>query len=176
MSEHPRVEFMKQLVEKYRQMMYKIAFGILRNSYDAEDAIQSALLWIINNYEKFLQIPCNKRAVYIANIIEHVSINILNKKKRHPFEDIDEHREISCNISVDKSVAEKMTIEEIKQVILTMSETDRLILRLCLFEERNNKEIAKIMGISEENARVRIHRVKKRLANLLKKRGITNEY
>ena len=176
MSERPKAKFMKHLLEKHRQMMYKIAFGILHNSYDAEDAIQNTLLWIINNFEKFLQIPCNKRAAYIANIVEHTSINILNKKKRHLFDDIDEHGEISCDISVDKSVMERITIKEIKQIIRTMSETDRLILRLCLFEERGNKEIAEIVGISEENVRVRIHRAKKRLANLLKERGITNEY
>lgn len=176
MSKRPDAELLKELFEKHRQTMYNIALSILHNSHDAEDAVQNAFLWIINNLEKISPIPCNERVFYFANIIEHVSINILNKKKRHPLEDIDMHQEINSGISVEKTSLEMITIEEIKQVIRTMSVTDRLILRLYLFEEKSYKEISEIAGISEENARVSVHRARKRLAKLLKERGIDYEY
>lgn len=176
MSERPNAELLKELFETHRQTMYKIALSILHNSHDAEDAVQNAFLWIINNLEKVSSIPCNERVFYFATVIEHVSINILNKKKRHPLEDIEIHEEIASNISVEKTSLDRITIEEIKQVIRTMSAADRLMLRLCLFEERSCKEIAEIAGISEENARVSVHRARKRLVKLLKERGIDYEY
>lgn len=176
MSERPDVKLLQELFETHRQMMYNIALNILHNAHDAEDAVQNAFLWIINNFEKISPIPCNERAFYFANIIEHISINILNKRKRHPLEDIDMHEEINSNVSVEKTSFERITIEEIKQVIRAMSATDRLILRLYLFEEKSYKEIAEIAGISEVNARVSVHRARKRLAKLLKERGIDYEY
>lgn len=176
MSECPDEKLLRELFETHRQVMYKIAFSILHNSHDSEDAVQSAFLWIINNFEKISRIPCNERVFYFANIIEHISINMLNKKKRHPLEDIDLHEEISSEISVEKTSLGKITIEEIKEVIRSMSESDRLMLRLYLFEERSHKEIAEIAGISEVNARVSVHRARKRLAKLLRERGIDYEY
>lgn len=176
MTECPNSDFFKELFETYRLTMYKIAFNILHNSHDSEDAVQSAFLWIINNSEKILQIPCNERVFYFANIIEHVAINMLNKKKRHTPEDIDLHEEINSEISTEKISLEKIAIKEIKEVIRSMSEADRLILRLYLFEERSHKEIAEIAGISETNARVSVHRARKRLVKLLKERGIDYEY
>lgn len=176
MSERPDTKFLQELFEAYRQTMYKTAFNILHNEHDAEDAVQNAFFRIINNLEKISQIPSNERIFYFANITEHISINILNKQKRHPLEDIDLHEDIDPDISVEKISFERITVEEIKQVIRTMSAADRLILRLYLFEERSHKEIAEIAGISEVNARVSVHRARKRLAKLLKERGIDYEY
>lgn len=176
MSERPNAELLQELFETHKQMMYSIALNILRNTHDAEDAVQNAFLWIIGNLEKISPIPRNERGFYFANIIEHISINILNKRKKYPIEDIDIHQEINAGISVEKVAFERITIEEIKQIVRTMSETDRLLLRLCLFEGKSCKEIAEISGITESNARVSIHRARKRLSKLLKERGIYYEY
>ena len=156
--------------------MFKIAMGILHNKSDAEDVVQDAFMWIINNLDKITQIPCNKRACYFANIIEHRSLNLINKRRAHPTDDIDECEELSSDISVENTSIVNITIEEIKQIIHTMSVKDRLILRLYLFEERSYKEISNIAGISERNARVSVHRARKKLAKLLKEKGIDYEY
>lgn len=165
-----------ELFSKYRQMMFKIAFGILHNKSDAEDVVQDSFLWIINNLDKVSQIPCNKRACYFATITEHLSLNAINKQRTHTMNDIGEHLDICSDISVEKNAVDKITIDEVKQMIRTMSETDRLMLRLYLFEGRSYKDISRIAGISEENARVCVYRARKRLAKLLKEQGIDYEY
>ena len=176
MSKKTDDKLISELFTEYRQMMFKIALGILHNKSDAEDIIQNAFLWIINNLDKISQIPCNKRACYFANIIEHISLNVVNKQRTHPTDDINEHVDICSDISVEKKSVEKITIAEIKQIILTMSETDRLILRLYIFEGRSYKEISEIAGISEGNARICVYRARKRLAKLLREQGIDYEY
>ena len=178
MPERPNMEFLRELFEIHRQTMYNIALNILHNEHDAEDAVQNAFLQIINKLETISQMPYNERASFFNIIIKHISLNILNQKMRDPLEDedIDIHEEINSNISVEKTSFESITIQEIKQVIRTMSVTDRLILRLYLFEERSYKEIADIAGISKENARISVYRARKRLAKLLTERGINYEY
>ena len=165
-----------ELFAKHRQIMFKIAFGILHNKSDAEDIVQESFLWIINNLDKISQIPCNKRACYFASITEHLSLNAINKQRTHPTDDIDEHADISSDISVEKNAVDKITIDEVKLIIRTMSETDRLMLRLYLFEGRSYKEISRIAGISEGNARVCVYRARNRLAKLLKEQWIEYEY
>ncbi len=169
-------KLINELFNKYRQMMFKIAFGILHNKSDAEDTVQNAFLWIINNLDKISQIPCNKRACYFATITEHLSLNEVNRQRSHPMDDIDDHANIRSEISVEESAVETITVNEVKQIIHTMSVTDRLMLRLYLFEGRSYKEISDIAGISEGNARICVYRARKRLAALLKERGIDYEY
>lgn len=164
------------LFAKYRQMMFKIAMGILHNKSDAEDVVQEAFLWTINNLDKISQIPCNRWACYFANIIEHRSLNLINRRRAHPTDDIDEFKDLTSDISVEKAVVERITVERIKQIIRSMSEKDKLMLRLYLFDKRSYKEIADIAGISEGNARICVHRARKRLAKLLKEKGIDYEY
>lgn len=165
-----------ELFTEYRQMMFKIALGILHNKSDAEDVVQNAFLWIINNLDRISQIPCNKKACYFANITEHLSLNVINKQRTHPTDDINDYVDICSDISVEKNSVEKITIAEIKQIIRTMSENDRLILRLYLFEGKSYKEISEIAGISEGNARICVYRARKRLAKLLREQGIDYEY
>lgn len=169
-------KLISELFVKYKQMMFKLAMGILHNKSDAEDIVQESFMWIINNLDKVSQIPCNKRACYFATITEHLSLNAINKQRTHPTDDIDEHVDICSDISVEKNAFEKIRVDEIKKIIRTMSETDRLMLRLYLFEGRNYKEISRIAGISEGNARICIYRARKRLAKLLKEQGIDYEY
>lgn len=176
MSNYSDDRFLRELFKSYRQMMFKIAVGILHNNSDAEDAVQDAFLYIIKNLEKISQIPCNKRACYFANIIEHISLNIINRKRVHPTDDIDEYDELNSNISVEKTAVGNITVDEIKQAIRAMSEKDRLLLRLYLFEKLSYKEISETTGISEGNARTYVHRAKKRLAGLLREKGIDYEY
>lgn len=87
--------------------------GILHNKSDSEDVVQDAYLWIINNLDKISQIACNKRACYFANITEHFALNIINRRRAHPTDDIDEREELSSYISVENYVA-NITVGEIK--------------------------------------------------------------
>ena len=90
-------ELIKELFETYKEMMFKIAMSILHNESDAEDAVQDAFLSIINNFEKILLIPCIEKEFYFVTIIENISINKLNKNKRHPWEDISKYSSMSSH-------------------------------------------------------------------------------
>lgn len=42
----------EELYYTYKQGIYAVAYGILRNKEDAEDAVQKAYISIANNFEK----------------------------------------------------------------------------------------------------------------------------
>lgn len=47
-------EFCRKLSEQFDSAMYHVAYGILKNSADAEDAVQESYIAIINNLDKIL--------------------------------------------------------------------------------------------------------------------------
>lgn len=169
-------EPIKELFEIHREMMFKIAFGILHNKSDAEDAVQDAFLLVINNLEKISQIPCREKVFYFVTIIENVSVNKFNKKKRHPAEDIDEHYELASDYSVEKTADENFFIKEIKSALTELSDRDYSIMYLYAFRQMTPKEIAKELGIREKNIHTYIERARKRLVKILNRRGIYYDF
>lgn len=172
MSKKSDDKLIGELFTEYRQMMFKIAMGILHNKADAEDVVQNAFLWIINNLSKISQIPCHERGNYFATIIEHVSIDIYRKKTNHPMENFDEQLDLRADEFVEETALSNATVNEIKSAMNELSNRDYEMLYLYLFKQMSPKEIGEAMGISENNIRSYIGRARKRFVKVLHNRGI----
>ena len=96
----------------------------------------------------------------------------INKQKRHPIEDIDEHRDIASNCSIEDKVDENIMIEEIECALEELSDRDYSIMYLYAFKQMKPKEIAKALDISEKNIRVYIKIARERLIKILRQRGL----
>lgn len=58
-------EFCRKLSEQFDSAMYHVAYGILKNSADAEDAVQESYIAIINNLLQFLVKTVIKRGTIL---------------------------------------------------------------------------------------------------------------
>ncbi len=175
MPENSDNKLICELFAEHRQMMFKIAFGILHNRSDAEDVVQDAFLWIINNLSKISQIPCHERGNYFASIIEHRSIDICRKKTNHPTEDFDEQLDLKADERVEETALSNAAVDEIKSAMNELSDGDYEMLYLYLFKQMSPKEIGEAMGISESNIRTYIKRARKMFIKILHKRGIDHD-
>lgn len=175
MPDSPEKELIKELFEAHRQIMYKTALGILHNRAEAEDVVQNAFLWIINNIEKVIQIPHNERAFYFTYITEHISIDLYRKQKAHPTESIDENYTLGSERSAEDEALSRLSVIEIKNALEELSDRDYDLLYLYLFKEKNYREIGEIMSIPENYVRVYIQRARKRFIKILKKRGVIDD-
>ena len=175
MPDNSEMELIKGLFEAYKQIMYKTALGILHNSSNAEDAVQNAFLWMIDNFDKVEQIPRSEMALYFTYITKHISIDLYRKQISHRTDDIDEHYELESNRSVEDEALSKLAVEEIRAALDELSDRDYDLLYLYLFKEKSYKEIGEIMKIPEEYVRVYIQRARKRFIKILKKRGVIDD-
>lgn len=154
----------EQLYLAYRQDMYAVAYSILHNSYDAEDAVHQAFLAIANNFRKISGIPCQEIKGYIVIIIRNTSINIYNSNKRR-FErssGIDD-----CGASVEVDYFERFDLEDLKNAISGLPQIYKDIIYLHFLEGFTVKEISKMLDISKEAVWKRIERAKKLLKSIL---------
>lgn len=174
MPKKPDDSLLSELFTDYKQMMFKIAFGILQNNADAEDAVQETFLHISNNYERVCNIPADDRIRYLTEIVKNVCYDQIKSKKRRQVCNIDEF-EISTGNSVEVEALSALTVDEIKSALNELSERDSDILYFLLFKDYAPKDIAKSLRISERNIGMYITRARKRLIKILRKRGITND-
>ena len=67
-TEEDRAAF-EQLYLTYRSLMYRIAYGILRNQQDAEDAVHQAFLSMIGGFKKIKAIPHRKMRQILPKMV-----------------------------------------------------------------------------------------------------------
>lgn len=168
-------DFVSALYQQYEQMLYRVAFNILHNRTDAEDAVQDTFVRIIDNLDKIRNISSNETGFYLVIIVKNISINKINKKNRHPEVDIDELYDIQSDCSVENAMLHKVNSELIRNALSELPDDDYEILFLYLIREYSPTEISELFGIPSNTARQRIFRAKQRLIKLLEKRGVTND-
>lgn len=148
----------------YRDYMFRVAFGILNNEQDAEDAVHSAFVCIAENMNKVEQVKSTKTKGYILTIVRNNAIDIYRKKQSQP------HSEY-----LDSAVGVQRQYDgdnELAKCMLKLPERYRnvIILRYCYGYEM--KEIAKVLNISYQNALKIEQRAKTKLRALCQEEGI----
>lgn len=168
-------ELVQRIYDRYERMMYSMALSVLHDPADAEDAVQTAFVRIIDHLQKIIEKGCHNHKAYFVIIAKHVALNMISKRNNHPEEDIDEHYELSDDVSVESETLSRLSMEEIARAVDRLSETDRDIMYLNLYEGMQAREIAELVGMKPNTVSVRIHRAKKKLADTLRERGINYE-
>ena len=90
-----------ELIEENKQAMYKVAVGILKNDFDAADAIQESILTC---YEKLKEL---KKAQYFKTWLLRILINNCNQMLR-------EQKKV---VGIEEYYVEEMSIREISQIL-----------------------------------------------------------
>ncbi|HZK70887.1 MAG TPA: sigma-70 family RNA polymerase sigma factor [Clostridia bacterium] len=147
---------LEDLYIRYHKEMYYIALSILNNAYDAQDAVQTAILKCADYIEKIEDINCNKTKHLIVTIIKSTAIDIYRHKKKHPHENLEDFMELSMDSSyfTDDIIIRLSDGKYYAQRLAELKPEYAEILTLRYYEELNNQEISEILNISHENVRV----------------------
>ena len=74
----------EQIYLQYKGLMFHVAFQILHNEQDAEDAVHQAFVKIAENIRKIDQPVCPKTHGYVVTIVENKAIDQYRKQHKHP--------------------------------------------------------------------------------------------
>jgi RNA polymerase sigma-70 factor (ECF subfamily) len=139
----------------YRRLMFYIAKNILQNDEDAEDAVHNAFVAIAENIEKIEAPVCPKTKGYVVTVVESKAIDIYRKKQRQ--------RVISLNEDIAGTEAALEEAQGIAHCFARLPIRYRHILLLKYRYGYNNRELAKLLKISEANAIKLTQRAKEKL-------------
>jgi RNA polymerase sigma-70 factor (ECF subfamily) len=152
-----------RLVEENKDKIYRICCYYLSNDEDRKDLYQEALLNLWKAFKSFREESAF--STWAFRITVNTALQFLNREKRLK---TSRKNYSSQNISQeDKSlITEQNEIEILHKSILQLPLIDMIIISLVL-EEVPSKEIAKIIGLSDSNVRVRIQRAKGTLKKII---------
>jgi len=172
----PDAEF-TALVQRQSRFVFQVAYAVLLNSHDAEDAVQETFLKLYRN--RGWQHVDNERA-FLARVAWRVAIDLRPRSLRTAiFASDPEAMAISMDESPsslpnpEQSLASANEHAVVHAMIDALPEELRLPLVLSAFDELNSREIADILKIPEGTVRTRLQRARQMLRQKLQSRRET---
>lgn len=154
----------EQLYLGYRQLMFHIANNILRNEYDAEDAVHQAFLAVAKNMDKISDLKCTKTKAYLVTIAEHCAIDLYRARKRRATVPLNEEL---AGLEFDPPHTSALA-----DVIARLPARYRHMILLKYDCGYSYNEIAELLGLSYEGVHSLDQRAKRKLKKLLEETGI----
>lgn len=152
-----------KLYEKYKALVYGVAFSILKNKEDSEDIVQIVFLKIFRLEKE--KLPSNNAATWVYSVTKNVALNFL-KSKKEEF-NIDELYYIT---SENKELNEIIEIDSYNKMIAKLPLKEQEIISLKILSGLSFKEISMILGIPIGTVQWRyykgVHTLKLLLSNL----------
>ena len=153
MSDDER-DFINKLFLEMNVKMYNISFNILKNKFDAEEALAQTFLKIIDNIDKISKLPCPQIEPYCVIIVKNESMNIIRKREKLvPTEDVDYFDHSDIDYSIEEEYLRTVNKEKLLSCINKLSDEEKSLLHLRFVNEMKFKNISKLLGITEEAAK-----------------------
>ena len=172
-SDEAQRDKFEYLYNKYKRLMLHKAYEILRDYSLAEDAVSEAFIRVFKNIDSIDNPDSNMSISFLMTIVKNVSLTMIKKETRWQNEEITDEKE--SNINIEKSMLDKMAASEIVQIVERLKDDLKSVFLLKYAHEMSHREIANVLGISENNVTVRLHRAKQKLGIMLEKEGYTHE-
>lgn len=155
----------EQLYRLYRQDMFKMAYGILKNKYDTEDAVHEAFMRVIKKLTKISETNCPQTHSYLLIIVKNVALKIIKKRTKTIVVDTDTV-EITDDFGLEEYVISNMEVERIKYILEQLPDDYYEVLFLELFMEFSISDIAEQLGLTYDNTKKRLQRAKKKFIEI----------
>jgi RNA polymerase sigma-70 factor, ECF subfamily len=158
---------LEEAVRQHARFVYQIAYAVLRNQQDAEDATQETFVRVLR-YRRQLDEVQDTRA-WLARIAWRVAVA---RKKNTVEISLDETAEIALKLytagaEVEKIASDKQMLALLEQLIATLPKKLRETMVLSLDEDLSLVEIGKILDIPESSVRTRLFRARRLLRQKL---------
>lgn len=153
------------IYDSNKDKIYRICCFYIPDAEDRKDLFQEVLTNIWRGLDHFE--GRSKISTWIYRIAVNTSMAYFKKQSR----EINKKEFIAQEIELENTNPhkdnEQETIINLHRAIANLNKMEKAIVSLML-EEVTQKEIAQILGFTENNIRVRIHRMKNRLKSILK--------
>src|ERR1700683_5386252 len=156
------------LVSQYAGTLYRVAFSVLRNASDAEDAVQEAFLRVLRHRDTLNEV--RDQRVWLIRIVWNIVLDRKRRAKTRPeTDDVADLARVlpSKGLSAEELAAAAQHHAHVLACVDQLPEKERQVLVLSAFEELTSVEIAAVLDITESSVRSRLFRARNLIAGLL---------
>ncbi|MBS0486141.1 MAG: sigma-70 family RNA polymerase sigma factor [Proteobacteria bacterium] len=152
----------RELLERHRGIVFKVANSYARGAQDREDLAQEIAVQLWRAFPKYD--GARGFSTWMYRVALNVAISHLRERSR--YENHHEPLDLTLHDGADAGMQPDTDarVRELYRCIARLDPLNRALLILYL-DERSQRDIAHILGISETNVATRIGRLKQRLRN-----------
>ena len=138
---------------RYSLLLFRLAYGVLRNSHDAEDVVQETFL----RAHRLGIASVRDTQAWLATIAFRIALD--RKRKTEPLP-LAEYEVPSGQPSAERLAIRREQVERLQTLITSLPEEFRLPLVLSAIDELNSRQIGEMLGLPESSVRGRIMRAR----------------
>jgi RNA polymerase sigma-70 factor (ECF subfamily) len=175
-------ELFEILMRRYNQRLYRVLRGYLKDEAEIQDAMQNAYLKAFDKLFQFqgtssfstwlIRIGINEALLRLKDLkkAKVVSINSLPTERTIAISEIPEQ-----NMNPEKTFIRQESTRLLEKAIENLPEKYRIVYILKEVEGLEYSQIEEIVGLTESNVKVRLHRAKNLLKDTLYKLSLNAE-
>jgi RNA polymerase sigma factor (sigma-70 family) len=165
MSAAPSADFLAALHD-YQPLVRRVCRLYCQDADDRQDLFQEIVLQLWRAWPRYVPQPDAKLSTWLYRIALNVAISNLRQRTRRPASVDVESEAWHLAQPIEGSAYEPEEMTALYRAIDRLSEVDKAFVLLYL-EDRPYEEMADILGITQNNVRVKMHRVQEKLRRLL---------
>ncbi len=157
-------------IKDYQPLIRKVSLMYAQSRAESDDMFQEICIQVWRAYPQFK--GDSKFSTWLYRVAINTAISWIRKEKKHKVGDSDEDKWIGVTDDNPFYVQEekKEKLSAMHEAIKKLNDVDRTLVLLYL-EEVAYAEIAEILGLTVNNIKVKMNRVKKRLRKLMDNNG-----
>ena len=160
-----------ELVNRYQAYVFTLVLRMIKSREDAEEVAQDVFIKAYRSLADFR--GESKFSTWLYTIANTTSITFLRKKKLD-MHSLDNEKVFEVADSKDSGfranlVEQKSRVNMVNQAIALLNPDDAEIITLFYKAEQNLEEIARILRLETNTAKVRLHRARTRLKDKMEK-------
>jgi len=166
-AQNGHLESFGALYERYHSPMVALAYSMLADRDLAEDAAQEVFAAACRDIGSLKS--KDRFAAWLAGICRNISRQMLRTNRIKPAALSDEHAAPSGDDRGDHR-------EAIHRAVWSLREADRELIVLRYFDGFSQPRISEVLGLSPQAVNGRLVRAKRKIAEYLKRNGLTGDY
>ena len=149
----------EQIVRRHARFVFGVAYSVLRNREDAEDAAQETFLRL--SRQKHLAEIRDVR-LWLARVAWRVAIDRVRKHREAPIEDTPARMDSVADASpgAEQVLHERQMKQMLERMIAGLPQELRDVVRLTTAQEMSSSDVAEVLGIPEGSVRQRMFRAR----------------
>lgn len=160
-----REDLLETAVRDHARLVYRIAYSVLRNHHDAEDATQETFVRVLRARTKLAKVEDVRN--WLARIAWRVAVERRKKSSQVPAEEIAVDHLVANGTPADELVLGREMSGLLENLIPSLPPKLRDAVTLSTVEEMSPADVAQVLRINEAKVRSRLFRARQVLREKL---------
>lgn len=158
-------EFIK-LYDKYKNLLYWIAFQKTNNIETAEECVQETFFYVAKHFDRIDDVESKRTKCYLSVIVNGFAVDVYNKSLKSDVASKDFE-------NTSSEYYDNLSTIELQSVFdKVLDDESKIFLYLKYIYHYKSKEIADMYGVKDTYVRKKIQSAKNKLKKYFKKEGL----